>query len=324
MLPADPEATGDTIVKEVTIKSFSTTRHIRRPGFQLLSLVSPTNLSPSRSTSQTHPQSFEAAPCFLPSHQGIYTSIYIPFAIFTLFALLVCNLLHKRVPSSKSTPQISISSRTSPHIKIRGRNSVPPPGSPGWQTWSPMSPFSPIHDSPNRSIPPSMRTPSLAPPTLRASSRPATPAGSPLLTPAFGHDEEDEHAQEDMRPTQYALRRDRVYSSGDWSPGHDDDDRISDSERADPDETPESPPSFFLPTSGSSDRSDWSWTFVFRGRRRRLTLHPASLVILRPIVRALTVGSRRRRSLIRAVLDDIISVGWVIVVSWVVFGWLID
>jgi hypothetical protein len=173
-------------------------------------------------------------------------------------------------------------------------------------------------------LPPSLRTPGLAPPTLRASSRPATPAGSPLLAPPmFMHEEDDDHAQEDMHPSQYAMRRDRVSSNGDWSPGQDDDDHLSDNEEVD---SERGSSSFFVPPSGSeyANHGDWSWTFVFRGRRRRLTLHRKSLAILQPIFRALTVGSRRRRSVMRAVLDDVISVGWVIIVSWLIFGLLIS
>ncbi|WWC64130.1 uncharacterized protein I303_106738 [Kwoniella dejecticola CBS 10117] len=73
-------------IKEVTIKSFSSSTGIRRPGFQLLSLVPP------------HPsgyagfQSHADRPCLLPDQSGVYYRVYIPLAILTLIFLFGTNI----------------------------------------------------------------------------------------------------------------------------------------------------------------------------------------------------------------------------------------
>lgn len=74
-------------VREVTVKSFSPHKHIRNPGFHLLSLV------PSGSIVDYQPDSavrtFTDSPCFLPSQTAIYTSVYLPLCAITFLVLLV-------------------------------------------------------------------------------------------------------------------------------------------------------------------------------------------------------------------------------------------
>ena len=74
-------------VREVTIKSFTTSGGIRRPGFQLLSLVSPSPDTPY--TSQT---TIADRPCFLPDQAGVYYRVYLPLAILTLIYLIGTRL----------------------------------------------------------------------------------------------------------------------------------------------------------------------------------------------------------------------------------------
>ncbi|KAJ7446202.1 Metallo-dependent phosphatase-like protein [Mycena galericulata] len=70
--------------REVTVKSLSMAMGIRRPGFQLLSLVSPHSIPGSLS----HADSL----CLLPDQLGIYLSTYIPILIFSLSVICVANL----------------------------------------------------------------------------------------------------------------------------------------------------------------------------------------------------------------------------------------
>lgn len=87
-----------TQVREISVKSLSMAMGIKRPGFQLLSLVSPSrteNLDKDQKT-------FADFPCFLPDQISIYLSTYIPLLLVSLLivfgsnALRVHNLPHKR------------------------------------------------------------------------------------------------------------------------------------------------------------------------------------------------------------------------------------
>lgn len=69
-------------VTEVTIKSFSSDAGVRRPGFQLLSLVPPKSDLPSLAN----------VPCFLPDQLGVYTHVYLPLALLTLAYLIITNI----------------------------------------------------------------------------------------------------------------------------------------------------------------------------------------------------------------------------------------
>ncbi|WRT68958.1 uncharacterized protein IL334_005940 [Kwoniella shivajii] len=73
-------------VREVTIKSFSSSTGIRRPGFQLLSLIPPQPHSYAGSV--THAD----RPCLLPDQLGVYYRVYTPLAILTILYLLGTNI----------------------------------------------------------------------------------------------------------------------------------------------------------------------------------------------------------------------------------------
>ena len=74
-------------VREVTLKSFSSDAGIRRPGFQLLSLIPPDASAPYTSQ-KTHAD----RPCFLPDQAGVYYRVYLPLAILTFLFLFVTNV----------------------------------------------------------------------------------------------------------------------------------------------------------------------------------------------------------------------------------------
>ncbi|KIP11652.1 hypothetical protein PHLGIDRAFT_83335, partial [Phlebiopsis gigantea 11061_1 CR5-6] len=85
-LPATDEMPLSTTgaVKEISVKSFSMAMGVRRPGFQLLSLVPPASVQAGTAT-------FGDVPCLLPDQIGIYVSVYVPLIVLSVLALLLAN-----------------------------------------------------------------------------------------------------------------------------------------------------------------------------------------------------------------------------------------
>lgn len=290
-------------VREVTVKSFSLANHIRRPGFQLLSLNEHAN-----DHDLSHP-SFRDTPCHLPDQYGVYLSTYSLLFAFNAGLLLFLAMyrsrqLRKRIPHIEPLA-------ISPHSSGRNTPSLDPESA----IWSPYTPAIPT--SPRSALPSYLRTPNAAAgPTFRA-SRPATPLGSPLLSPiAYPPEEEDES----MYPMQYATRRDRPREKDDdWSPGHD---RIS--------SDPQIPHFTSAPRLKCVPKRplSWSWTFVFRGRRRRMTL--AAPVALYEYLGTLNLSSLSQgeksgymthRSALRAACMDVVQIIWPVALLWAVLAW---
>ncbi|KAJ7783320.1 Metallo-dependent phosphatase-like protein [Mycena metata] len=98
--------------REVTVKSLSMAMGIRRPGFQLLSLVPPHSMQGSLS----HADSL----CLLPDQLGIYLSTYIPFLVLSLIVICVANV--RRVCSPRRNRRSSNSGATSPSYALRSRS----------------------------------------------------------------------------------------------------------------------------------------------------------------------------------------------------------
>ncbi|GMK59356.1 hypothetical protein CspeluHIS016_0703710 [Cutaneotrichosporon spelunceum] len=69
-------------VKEVTVKSFSSNAGVRRPGFQLLSLVPP----------QPDEVGLADVPCILPDQLGVYQRVYAPLVVLTFVYLVYMNI----------------------------------------------------------------------------------------------------------------------------------------------------------------------------------------------------------------------------------------
>ncbi|KAJ7703050.1 hypothetical protein B0H17DRAFT_922428 [Mycena rosella] len=258
-------------IREVTVKSFSMSNHIRRPGFQLLSLVDPTPTG----------KSILDAPCVLPDASSVYSSLYFPLAVITLIFLFIFNTRRSRRLRNLVVPPISLSPRSDAGAHT--------PLHPGPDVWSPYTPPMPV--SPRSALPPSLRTPNaMAGPTMRAASRPATPLASPLLGPPVFHYQVHEEEEEDaMYPTQYAIQRNGHTGGGEDWPARGDE------------PAPSSyflpAPSYFLPAPGANAKSPgvqgwtWSWTFVFRGRRRRMTASVPSWSSFRELAEQLAPGA---------------------------------
>lgn len=169
-------------VREVTVKSFSPSRHIRWPGFQLISLIPPI---PGSSSGPT----IADTSCHLPDTVGIYKRIYLPSLVLTAIVLLYINM-----------PLRSYHRRLSP---VSGRR-PPGPESAIWSTWSPhlqrflKSPTDPLPMNPST--------------TDHATSRSGTPRTSPLLSPIALFSPQDEI--EDLMSPTHNTRNDHEDNRG--------------------------------------------------------------------------------------------------------------
>ncbi|KAI9067104.1 hypothetical protein FKP32DRAFT_1530643, partial [Trametes sanguinea] len=81
---ADTTATSTAhTVREVTLKAFSPSSEIRRPGFQLLSLAS---------SSEDGTRALADTPCFFPDYSSVYSWRYTPLFFLTLSILIILRL----------------------------------------------------------------------------------------------------------------------------------------------------------------------------------------------------------------------------------------
>jgi ethanolamine phosphate phosphodiesterase len=250
-------------IREVTVKTFSMARDIRRPGFQLLSLVSPASLAASHS-SATH---FDR-PCFLPDQYKIHRAVYLPLVSISFLFLTLINLRRPRVPRmSLSDHEANLP------VLFSGTSTV----------WSPATLPRSSQTSLFGTITPRLRTPVsrsasriyAATPVRRASTR--TP--SPLPPPSPGPNSlADDNDYDELYPAQYAIRREEPVNH--LSNGHYEEEETL---------RPQSTLSAYFPTPGSKaldphkydgSRLPWSWSFVLAGRRRRITVPPLSSRIL--------------------------------------------
>ncbi|KAG6873416.1 hypothetical protein C0995_015841 [Termitomyces sp. Mi166 len=284
-----------TDVREVTVKSFSMAKHIRHPGFQLISLINPTT-DPSQ-------KSFLDTSCSLPDQYGIYSQVYFPFFLFTVFSLVILSLLRRRYGRIPQFHPLKLSPRSSGTSTLEA--------SPESATWSSYTPAAP--NSPRSTLPPSLRTPTThAPPTLRV-SRPAISVGSPLLPPMYySHDDDDDEV---MYPLQYATRQDDGRREvGEWSTGHN---RVN--------LEPLIPHFTLAPRPKPTTRRGWSysWTFVFRGRRMSISVPTFSLGLLKD-VGDLFKGEERtptRHRILRTTSRDGVSIFSIVGAVWILLNW---
>ncbi|KAF9481518.1 hypothetical protein BDN70DRAFT_876156 [Pholiota conissans] len=321
-------------IREVTVKSFSMSSHIRRPGFQLLSLVDPAKLGNSRS------RTWADSPCLLPDQDRIYTSLYLSSLVFTLLVMVVLRVRGQRRKPLRDlavlTPSPRSSGRNTPAVLIE---TDPAQFS---ATWSPFSPFIPT--SPRPALPSHIRTPRSASnsTTHLVASLPGSPAPSSpstLLVPMPYSEDDDGEDNDTMYPAQYAMRRDS-YSfhqkeDDEWSNIQDEVyfDTVHDSESVSQ--------SVLLSTSHQSEfvstphrsrhamalkKRTWSYTFVLKGRRRRISISLPSWSSLNNLLDFLGLGSetslsaRKRQS---NVLLSVLSVLWPALVAWVIINWMI-
>jgi len=98
--------------REVTVKSLSMAMGIRKPGFQLLSLVQPHSVQGSSS----HADSL----CLLPDQLGIYLSTYIPLLVCSLLVIFVANIYRVYSPRQSKRHSGSVSPNSSSYTPLSG------------------------------------------------------------------------------------------------------------------------------------------------------------------------------------------------------------
>ncbi|QRV94090.1 hypothetical protein RhiJN_22108 [Ceratobasidium sp. AG-Ba] len=89
-----PRSEGGQGPREVSVKSFSMAMGIRRPGFQLLSLVSPDPSSP-------YARTLADTPCHLPDQMHIYTHVYAICGFLSVVLLMYLNSARNRGQPSR-------------------------------------------------------------------------------------------------------------------------------------------------------------------------------------------------------------------------------
>lgn len=311
-------------IPEITVKSFSPAPQIRRPGFQLLSVIDTTNLVSSEPSLLHHP-------CLLPDYSTIF-SMYTWWSIVTFCTLLALNG-HRSQRSRRRKPlglSLTPSSSHNNHTSLVFEDANSP-------MWSPHTPFIPS-TSPRTPIPPSFRTPmALATPTFRASSQANydSPMLSPQLIPA-SHDEE-----ESMFPDQYSVQRQiRHPRDEEWTPiGREEFDSSAQTIQPDKEVQQFNPSSQFISAPGNQPThhrrrsswspSPWSWTFVLNGRRRRISFRLPTLSVCwsgcKDVAEFLRDADRRtllqkRRGIIASTLIESFSILWPAMVIWLIIN----
>lgn len=316
------------------MKSFSLTKNIRRPGFQLLSLI-----PPSAPPSLSAPPTIADIPCLLPNQQAIVHSFYIPSLFITIAIILLSNISRGRIKPRLAPlpPPMLLSPPSQPPSPTSRRHSG---------VWSPWEPVTPLMSSEyelnsRSSFPKTLRTPNTGEaPTYRASSYPTTPNDSPLLTPTILFQDDEEDDDESMYPPQYVRREHRSsHSQSTWPSGYDEEDYENQTEIVNAkvpiitiERGHKRRNSHFLPAPGnksSEQRISHSWTFVLGGRRLRMTVRAIELPSLESL-RAFVSdawswrGLRlRKRGLLWGMLGDSVSIAWPALVVWgVVVRWI--
>lgn len=296
-------------MREVTVKSFSEARGIRRPGFQLLTLFQP---SPALTT--THLD----IPCFLPNADGIYYTVYVPLALVTVMLLLICNIRQPRryQASTIEADAVSSSSEGSPPLLSPLLLSPNPPASIQLSVRSPMpNSASKIYSASHARLAP------------RPSSPLVSPLPSPRLTPLKIEDDD----YDELYPAQYATRRDDrppVFLNG----------IPPEFQRFQPENRVFTPLSAKFPAPDRllprfihrrAASLNYTWSFVFGGKRRRisvpivtrehvLALCQHSAVFTWDLVKGRRVGGA---NLARDMFMDCLSVFLAAGVTWSAICW---
>ncbi|KDQ57771.1 hypothetical protein JAAARDRAFT_275020 [Jaapia argillacea MUCL 33604] len=314
-------------VREVTVRSLSWVKDIERPGFHLLSVVTP----PSSAIFSTTPvRTVADAPCTLPNQADIFSTTYIPLAIVSLILLFLYELiLHRddRRHFSAGSSRLSISPvpySTPNHDYSSGSFPVSPyPSAPESAVWSPESPVT-IHSP----VPHHSRTPSSTRIYRASQSRNATPLHSRPGSP--GHSKSSLMLEEDDMVLEMGSVLPDGFSRRDGGQLHDGD--LGDDDK-------DSEYSHFLPAPASKPwptegRREYSWAFVCLGRTRRITLCRPRLNEIIPMTLALLTGKvwdeknarmrRRKPSVVRATMMDAVGITWTVGMFGVVLLCFID
>ncbi|EJD03179.1 Metallo-dependent phosphatase [Fomitiporia mediterranea MF3/22] len=302
-------------VREVTVKAISSPGHIRRPGFQLLSLG-------SSSSQQADSRSLADVPCFFPDEQAIFYGRYLPLFVISLLVLTVSAFRRHR--GKQEHLDVVAAYEKGYDLKVNSGFATPPPSG-GANT--------PILRSPSfehqrfeadtvttslLSTARSMGANSLAP-TLRAAANvPFTP-GTPNFTVDGVPTALRSPGLLSTSPSGVAQSFPRTHIS-----------RSSDVDEEDEEDyfqTPAHQARYRLPSESKDDyfnltlgrarqrrRFVWTWTFELGGRRRRLRIGLPFLLehLCQSFVRAFQsqmLGRRGtrdpRETVLKGFLDDL-------------------
>ena len=294
-------------IREVTVKTFSEARNIRRPGFQLLTVF-----QPSPALTATHLD----MPCFLPNAQGIYYTVYLPLALLTVFLLLICNI---RQPRRYQAPTVDDEATSD------GSDAISPLPSPSLLTLNPPTSIqinvrSPVPNSASKFYSASH---------ARLAPRMLSPLPSPLNSPRPLEDDD----YDELYPAQYATRRDDmppVFLNG----------IPPEFQQFDPESRLRTPLSAKFPapdplrqlprlTHRRGASAKYTWSFVFGGRRRRISVPiitperawawcRSSASFVTDLLRGRRVGGV---DLTRDLLMDCLSVFFTAGLTWSVLCW---
>ena len=239
-------------MREVTVKSFSEARGIRRPGFHLLTLF-----QPSSTLTTTHLD----IPCFLPDANVIYHAVYLPLAIVTVILLLMCNIRQPRRYQASTIEDEAASS---------GSDGSPPLLSPLALSPNPAT-STQLHV---RSPMPNSASKFYSASQTRLTPMGLSPAPSPLASPRSSTLNIQDDDYDELYPAQYATRKDErppVFLS----------EIPPEFQRFQPEHRMVTPLSAKFPgpdrslprlTHRRSPPLHYTWSFVLRGRRRRISI----------------------------------------------------
>lgn len=298
-------------MREVTVKTFSEARGIRRPGFQLLTLFQP---SPALTT--THLD----MPCFLPNVHGIYYTVYLPLALLTVFLLLICNIRQPRryqASTIEDETMFGDSTGSSPLLSPLMLSPNPPAS-------IQINVRSPVPNSTSKFYSASH---------ARLTPRMLTPLPSPLPSPRSSALNIDDDDYDELYPAQYATRRDDtppVFLNG----------IPPEFQRFQPENRLLTPLSAKFPapdqkrqlprfTHRRAASLNYTWSFVLGGRRRRVSLPILtrehlwawcrySVSFVMDLVRGRRVGGA---NLTRDMLMDCLSVFLAASLTWSAICW---
>lgn len=279
-------------VREVTVKSFSMSKHIRRPGFHLLSLVNP---------SSTNATSFADSLCLLPDQGHIYSTIYPALMAITLLALFIINKTKLGLRRTRLMPLSVLSASSS------GYNT--PDHYADSDAWSPRTANTFL--SPRNSTQSFSRTASFSNGTkLRTLSCPNSPHGSPphRHLAQLGESDEEEAMYPVYSPHHHQFPNHELRNNEEWSSRHEDGGLK--------DGIPQwaSAPGW-KPVTVSKPL--WSWTFVFRGRRRRMTLAIPSWEDFSMLFQV----PQKRKGIVLNTIMDLVTVLWPALLTWCIITW---
>lgn len=239
-------------IREVTVKTFSQARGIRRPGFQLLTLFQP---SPALTT--THLD----IPCFLPNAHGIHYTVYLPLACLTVFLLLICNIRQPRRYNASSFEDGNASDAgASPLLSPLLLSPAPP-------TSVQINVRSPVPNSASKFYSASH---------ARLSHRSLSPHPSPRPSPRLSPLDLDDDDYDELYPAQYATRRDDlppVFLNGlppEFRQSQPENQLLTPLSAKFPAPDPKRQLPLFTHRRAAS--LNWTWSFVAGGRRRRVSL----------------------------------------------------